>query len=95
MLSHVLEHLYDPFKVAEILKNKLYKCGIVYSIVPLQTKSEIYIGETEDRPNPHFVSFENGTEHSDFWIKSGYKILNEVNHQNGSEREHRLILSID
>jgi 2-polyprenyl-3-methyl-5-hydroxy-6-metoxy-1,4-benzoquinol methylase len=88
MISHVLEHLYDPIKCSEIIKNKLSPTGILYSVVPLEHVSQIFSGETEERPNPHYVSFETCQEHVDFWIKSGFYILSEGNHKN---LEHRLV----
>jgi SAM-dependent methyltransferase len=68
-MSHVLEHLYDPKKAIGVIHDSLSDNGIVYVIIPFQSKDELY------NHHPHYVSFENEEEHIKFWEDNGFKVL--------------------
>jgi len=69
-ISHTLEHCYDPEKVAKVIHDLLLDSGIVYVIIPFQTKDELY------NHHPHYVSFENEEEHIKFWENNGFDVIN-------------------
>jgi len=69
-ISHTLEHCYDPEKAVKVIHDLLLDGGIVYVIIPFQTKDELY------NHNPHYVSFENEEEHIKFWENNGFEVIN-------------------
>jgi 2-polyprenyl-3-methyl-5-hydroxy-6-metoxy-1,4-benzoquinol methylase len=76
MMSHVLEHLFDPILCVKLIKDKLVKDGYVYCIIPYETKESIYLNDTEEHPNPHYVAFVNDNDHKNFWTENGFNIIN-------------------
>jgi 2-polyprenyl-3-methyl-5-hydroxy-6-metoxy-1,4-benzoquinol methylase len=66
-ISHTLEHLYDPDKVAQVIYDLLEDNGLIYTIIPFQTKEELF------NHGPHYVSFENHKSHINFWEKHNFK----------------------
>lgn len=88
LFSHVLEHLYNPKLCVELIKNKLNVPGIVYCIIPYETKESILVGDSAEHPNPHYVAFQDSTEHKNFWIENGFNVLKDFS----DEKESRLLL---
>ena len=88
MMSHVLEHLFDPVLCVKLIKDKLVQNGYVYCVVPFETKESIHIDDTDDHPNPHYVAFINNNDHKNFWIENGFIVLNDFS----NVTESRLLL---
>ena len=88
LMSHVLEHLFDPFLCIKLIKDKLVKKGYIYCIIPYETEENIHLNHTEECPNPHYVAFTNNEDHKNFWIENGFNVLYELS----TDTQSRLLL---
>lgn len=67
IMSHVLEHVYDPKKVLAVIKSAMTKDTVLFVRVPLDYQ------DRGMRHTPHYIFFENENEFVDFFNDHGFE----------------------
>lgn len=66
VMSHVLEHVYDPIKVLDIVKSAMHEKSILFVRVPLDYQ------DRGMRHTPHYIFFETQEEFAQFFNDNGF-----------------------